>query len=63
VARAARAFGWQTLCDTPPDKMGVAQNQFIKNYEAMTDHEQSSAIAPPEVQALIAQLAGQTWDR
>lgn len=57
VARAARAFGWQTLCDTPPDKMGVAQNQFIKNYEAMTDHDQSSAIAPPEVQALIAQLA------
>lgn len=58
VARAAANFGWETLCDTSPDDMGIAQTQFLKVYATMADHEQRLAIMPPSVKAVAAGIAG-----
>lgn len=57
VARAARAFGWQTLCDTSPDDMGIAQTQFIKVYNSLTDDAEKNALMPPAVRALAENIA------
>lgn len=58
VARAARAFGWNTLCDTTREDMGIAQTQFLKVYAQLGAHEQREAIMPPDVRALANELAG-----
>jgi len=57
VRRAAIAFGWQTLCDTAPDELGLAQEQFRKTYNSLGESEQRNAIMPPSVKAIAATIA------
>lgn len=56
VRRAAQAFGWRTLCDTPPDELGLAQEQFRKTYGSLGESEKRLAIMPPEVRAIAAKI-------
>lgn len=56
VRRAASAFGWQTMCDTPNEELGFAQEQFRKLYASLEQHDTRQAIMPPEVKAIAASL-------
>jgi len=58
VARAARSFGWQTLCDTTDDALHFAREQFLRIYATIDNDEKHQAIMPPSVRSLAAALAG-----
>ncbi len=56
VAHAARCFGWQRLCDTTPEHIGIAERDFLQAYAALGKRDEQSAIMPPSVRA-VAELA------
>lgn len=59
VAHAARCFGWQRLCDTSGEHMGLAERDFIQSYDTLAKRDQQQAIMPPSVKAIAEQAGGQ----
>lgn len=60
VAHAARCFGWQRLCDTSAEHMGIAERDFLQSYGTLEKRDEQQAIMPPSVRA-IANHAGDAF--
>ena len=60
VQHAARCFGWQRLCDTSGEHMGIAERDFLQSYGTLEKRDEQQAIMPPSVKA-IAEQAGNNF--
>lgn len=60
VAHAAKCFGWQRLCDTSGEHMGIAERDFLQSYGTLEKRDEQLAIMPPSVRA-IANNAGDNF--
>lgn len=56
VARAARAFGWQAMCDVLPGEVGYAQARFEKVYAECVKEDADALVMLPEVRQTIAAI-------
>ena len=59
AAEAARAIGWQQICHTPSDSLGVLRSQYFKIYDGLSKRDYTKALLPRGMQTDIKAIATQ----
>ena len=58
LTETIRQFGWQRICDTSPDQLGVAFAQFRGIYEACAGRVKSERLLPAATKQRMQAIAG-----